>query len=127
MGVPYADTEEVGWGRGSGPPPTLKNHKNIRSPSNTGPDPLTITTLYQASIQCWVIIGTPAFRKRADDCPLIVVFGTFLPPSTKPKTKTLSKLDPSGKTFWIRACIQPQNIGCLCSISHKTSLIPLFP
>ena len=31
-----------GGDRGSGPPPPLKNHKNIGFLSNTGPDPLKI-------------------------------------------------------------------------------------
>ena len=59
------------------------NHKNIGFLSNTGSDPLKNRS-YQASIQCWTIIGTPAkrhlmaFRWRADDGPLIVVLG--LPP-----------------------------------------------
>ena len=40
---------------------------------------------YQASIQRWAIIGTPAkrhlkaFRWRADDGPLLVIFGSSLP------------------------------------------------
>ena len=59
---------------------------------NTGPDPLKNRS-YQASIQCWAIIGRPAkchlmaFRWRADYGPLIMV----LPSSTK---KKLSNLDP---------------------------------
>ena len=39
---PLADPE---GGRGSGPPPPLKNNKNIGFLSNTGPDPLKITKL----------------------------------------------------------------------------------
>ena len=89
---------EGGGDRGSGPP--LKNHKNIGFSSSTGPDPLKNRS-YQASFQCWAIIGTPAkrhlmaFRWRADDGPLIVVLGSSLTSSTKKKTKkALSKLDP---------------------------------
>ena len=41
--------------------PFPENHKNIGFFSNTGPDPLKITS-YQASIQCWAIIGPPAKR-----------------------------------------------------------------
>ena len=37
-----------------------------------------------------------AFRWRADDGPLLVVFGSSLPSSTK---KTLSKLDPRRQNF----------------------------
>ena len=39
----------------------LKNHKNIGFSGNTGLNPLKNRS-YQASIQCWVIIGTPAKR-----------------------------------------------------------------
>ena len=75
---------------GPDPPPPLKNHKNIGFPSNTVPDSLKNRS-YQASIQCWGIIGTPvkrhlmAFRWRADDGPLKVVLGSSLPSSTKIK------------------------------------------
>ena len=44
---------------GSGPP--LKNHKNIGFLCNTGPDPEKSQN-YQARMQSWVIIGTPAKR-----------------------------------------------------------------
>ena len=77
----------------------LKNHKNKRVSSNTGPDSLNNRS-YQASIQRWAIISTPAkrhlmaFRWLANAGPLIVVLGSSLPLSTK--KKTLSKLD---KTF----------------------------
>ena len=39
----------------------VKNHKNIVFSSNTGLDPLKNCS-YEASIQCWAIIGTPAKR-----------------------------------------------------------------
>ena len=48
--------------RGGYSPPSLKIHKDIGAHSNTGLDPLKSQS-YQASIQCWVIIGTPAKRK----------------------------------------------------------------
>ena len=50
---------------------------------------------YQASIQCWAIIGTPA-----NDGPLREAFGFSLPSSTKENSWT-----PSGKAFWIRAWV----------------------
>ena len=53
----------VGWDRGSRPP--LKNHQNIGFPGNTGPDPLKSQS-YQASIQCWAIIGMSAKRHLND-------------------------------------------------------------
>ena len=101
-----------GAGGSDPPPPPVKNHKNIGFSSNTGPDLLTNCS-YQASIQFLAIIGTPAKRHlmalswRADDGPLKEVLGSSLPSSTKQKEekKTLSKLDPSDKSFWIRACL----------------------
>ena len=78
---------------GQGVRTPLKNHKNIVFHSNTGQDSLKKHNGYQASIQCWAIIGTPeiAFRWRADVGPNIVVFGSSLLSSTK---KTLSKVEP---------------------------------
>ena len=81
-----------GGGRAGGPDHPLKNHKNRGFPSNTGPDPLKNGS-YQARIQCWAIIDTPAkrhlmaFRWRADHVPLIVALGSSLPSSTKKKKK----------------------------------------
>ena len=44
-----------------------------------------------------------AFRWRAVDGPLIVVWIISLLINLENKNKTLLKLDPSDKTFWIRA------------------------
>ena len=106
-----------GEDRGSGPPPPpMKNHKHIGFSSNTGPDPLKIAATKPAFNLGWSIIGAPAKRHlmafcwRTDDGPLIVVLGFLLPSSTK---KKLSKLDPSDKTFWIRACLVQQTLGFL--------------
>ena len=54
-----ADPEGGGAG---GPDNPLKNHINIGFLSNTGPDPLKKSQNFQASIECWGIIGTPAKR-----------------------------------------------------------------
>ena len=71
------------WGTGGPdppPPPPPENHKNID----------------QASIQRWAIIGTPAkrhlkaFRWRADDGPLFVLFGS----SPRRKKKRCQSSDP---------------------------------
>ena len=52
-----------GLGVRTPPPPPLKNQKKkIGFLSNTGPDPLKKSQSYQASIQCWTIIGTPVKR-----------------------------------------------------------------
>ena len=77
-------------------PPPLKNHRNIGL-SNSGPDPLKKHKATKPALN----VGPLAFRWRADVGPHIVVFGSFLLSTTRKKT---SKLDPSGKTFWIRAC-----------------------
>ena len=53
---------------------------------------------YQASIQCWAIIGPPAKRHlngvrwRAGDGPLIVLFGLSLPSSTKKSCQSWTPL-----------------------------------
>ena len=54
---------------------TEKNTKHIGFLSNTGPGFIKNDKSYQASIQCWVIIGTQAFCWRGDDDLLIVLFG----------------------------------------------------
>ena len=67
----WADSEGGTWGldpdyahgriqrgdKGSGSPP-LKNHKTIGFSSNTGMDLQKKSQGYQASINCWAIIGT---------------------------------------------------------------------
>ena len=72
---------------------------------------------YQASIQCWAVIGTPAkrhlmaFSWRVDDARPAYSGTWILPnhhPPSPPKKKTKKKLcqswTPSDKTFWISAC-----------------------
>ena len=59
-------------GRGSGPPPPLKNQKNIGFISNTGPDPLNVTKLASQHS----ILG---HHRSADDGPLLVLFGSSFP------------------------------------------------
>ena len=100
-------------GQGVGTPP-LKNHKKIGYLSNTGPDPLKN---YKATKPAFNFGPTSArqFRWRADDGPLILVFGSFLPSSTK-KThkKTLSRMDP----LW-QNCLNPR-------MSSQTTQIAFF-
>ena len=74
----YADPEgETG---GPDPPPPLKNHKSIRCLSNSGPDPLKNHKAnepafnVEPSSACERNAILMAFRWRADDGPLIVVF-----------------------------------------------------
>ena len=60
----------------TGGPDPLENHKNIGFLSNTGLDSLKS----QTSIQCSAIVSPPAkrhfnaFRRRADNGPLLVIF-----------------------------------------------------
>ena len=73
------------------PPPPEKNHKNLGFQSNIDSDPLKKSQSFQASIQCWAIIGTPAkrhfikmaFHWWANDGPHIVVCGSSLHSLTK--------------------------------------------
>ena len=108
---------------GTGGPDPLKNKKNIGFSCNTGPDPLKNCS-YQASIQCWAIIGTPAkchliaVRWRADGGPLTVVLGSSLPSSTrkkhtqKKKKKRCQSWTPSDKTFMqFRVAIKEKTKG----------------
>ena len=77
---------------GTGGPDPPGKLQNIGFLSNICPDPLKNRS-YQASIQCWAIIGTPAKRHlmafcwRADEGPLRVVLASSLPSSTKKKRK----------------------------------------
>ena len=74
---------------GQGVRTPLKNHKNIGFSSNTGPDPLKNRS-YQASIQCWAIIGTPAKRHSG-----IAYSGTWiLPPLINTKKNNVVKVGP---------------------------------
>ena len=66
---------EGGAGVRTPPPLTLENYKNIGSLAILVWIPLKSQS-YQASIQCWAIIGPPVKRR-----PLIMVFGSFLPSS----------------------------------------------
>ena len=76
---------------GSGPPP-LKNHTNIGFLSNTGPDPLNNHKATKLAFNDGPSLARQrnaieiAFCWRADDGPLLVVFG-----SPHLKNKTLSK------------------------------------
>ena len=102
-------------GAGGPDPPSLKNHKNIGFSSNTGPDPLKNRS-YQASIQCWAIIGTQAkrhlmaFRWRADrnainwrfaGGPIMARLKWYLDPSSPhPKKKVFKVGPPLTKLSW---------------------------
>ena len=70
--------------RGSGPPPPWKITK-YRVPQQCWSGSLVKPQSYLASIQCWATIDQPAKRRQAYDVPLIVVFGSSLPSSTRKK------------------------------------------
>ena len=82
-----------GGTRGPDPPP-LKKHTNLRFVSNSGPDPLKNHEATEPAFSVGPLSARQrkmAFRWRADDGPLIVVFESSHPSSTNKKT---SKLDP---------------------------------
>ena len=81
---------------GSGPPPPSplnKITKNIGLLSNTGLDPLKN---HKATKQAFTVEPSSArqFRWRADNDPLIVLFGSSVPSSTKNVYKTRSQIRP---------------------------------
>ena len=82
--TPWADPE---GGQGVGTP--LENHKNIGFLSNTGPDSFKNHKATKPAFNVGLSLARQrnaiemAFRWRADDGPLIVVFRSFLPLSTK--------------------------------------------
>ena len=71
-------------GRGYGAPPPPEKSQNMNFLAILDRIPWNSQN-YQASIRRWAIIGTPAkrhlnaFRWRADDGPLFVIFGSSLP------------------------------------------------
>ena len=91
----WADQEGTG---GPDPPPPLKNHNTIGFPSNTGPDPQKNHKVTKPAFNVGPSYVRQAFRWRADVGPLMVIFGSSLPSSTK-KKKTLSKSDPLWQNF----------------------------
>ena len=103
------------WGKGVRTP--LKNHKNIGFPSNINPDPLKSQS-YQARIQWWGIIDTPAKRHSSGVSlmgqwwPILVAFRSSL-------------TTPSDKMFWIRACMQCVLTGSI-EIKLSTDIISYF-
>ena len=83
-------------GGGEVSPDPLENHEAIGFLNNAGPEPLKKKQSYQASIQCLAIIGPPAkrhvaLRRRAEDGPLIVAFGSLY---SVINYKKLLELDP---------------------------------
>ena len=118
-----ADTEA-----GTGGQDPLKNHKNMGFLSNTDPDPLKKSQSYQASVQCLANICTPAKRHlngislTGRSWPHKMVFGSFLPSSTKKIVKVgppLAKLSGSVHVilcvlgFSIQGCTHPTYPLCL--------------
>ena len=91
-----------GGGRGSGP--LLKKHNNIGLPSNIDPDPIKIAKATKPAFNGGPLSARQrnAIRPRADDGPPFSGI-SIISPSHQLKKNT-SVLDPSDKTFWIRAC-----------------------
>ena len=87
---------------GTGGPHPLKNHKNIGFLSNTGPDPLKNHKATKPVFNVWPSSDgqrnaiSMAFRWRADDDPIVVVFGsTHLIKNIKKVRPPLQKLSGS--------------------------------
>ena len=80
-----------GGGGGRGSRPTLKNHKNIGFSSNTGPDPLKN---YKATKPAFNVVASWAHQRNGRKWPGKVVFGSFLPSSTKKNVKIFVKVGP---------------------------------
>ena len=86
-------------GGGVGPDPrSLKINKNIGFLSNTGPD---LLVNHKATKPAFNVRPSFVFCWPADDGPLILVIGTYLPSLTK--KKRCQNWAPSAKTYLIRA------------------------
>ena len=90
----------------------LKNHIDICFFSNTGSDPLTNHKTTKSAFNVWPSSvrqrNAMAFWWRGDDVPLIVVFGSTLPLSTKKEVKVgppLTKLSGSA-----HGCVDPADL-----------------
>ena len=100
----HARIQRGGTGGPDPPPPPPKNHKNIEFLSNTGPDPQEFSKLpsqHSTLGHHRHVSETPlikAFRWRADDGPLLVIFGSSLPYKRrkKPLSEFGSRSDPNG-------------------------------
>ena len=111
----YASREDsgetgMGWsrrggGRGSGPPPPLKNHKNIGFLCNTGPDPRTNCKATKPAFYVGPASArhrnaiSMAFRWRAVGCPFMAVFWILYPPINLKKQKKKNKKKQKKNVF----------------------------
>ena len=105
----------------------LENHNAIRFLSNTGPDPLE--NHHKATNPPFMLEHYMAFRWWADDGPLLVVFGSSIPSSTKKKTLSILSWAPSDITFWICACagslsLSASGLFLVCDCGISWSVIP---
>ena len=106
-------------GRGSRPPPPLKNRNAIGFLSNTGPDPLKITKLpsqHSMSGHHWHTSET-SFKWR-DNGPPLVVLDPFSPHHYKTHTKNVARVGPpltklSGSAHLELAASLQLYCGCL--------------
>ena len=94
--------------RSTDPPPPLKNHNTIGFPSNTGPDPQKNHKVTKPAFNVGPSYVRQAFRWWADVGPLMVVFGSSLPSSTK-KTP-LAKLSGSAQDAQTCLSLHPEQI-----------------
>ena len=110
-------------GQGLRTPPPPEKLQSIGFLSNTGPDPLKNHKVTKPAFN----IGPSSARQRnaiiADDGPTLVVFG-----SNHILKKRKKKLDPSEKTFWIRACstcVMSTTVGTH-NLPSSTGVKPVF-
>ena len=101
-------------GGGMGVRTPLKNHEDIGLSSNTGPDPLKNHKATEPAFNVRPSLArqrnaiSMAFRWRANDGSLRVVFRSSLPSSIKKRCQIWT---PSDKTVCIRACYQSLSTG----------------
>ena len=97
-----------------GPDPPLKNHKNIGFLSNTGPDLLKNHKATKPAFNVWPSSARQrmAFRWRADDGPLLVVFGSPHLKKQQQKKKRCQSWNPSEKKTSGSAHVDGQTDPC---------------
>ena len=100
-----------GGDRVSGPPPPLKNHKNIGFPTNIDPDPLKITKLNQSQHS---MVGHN-ISMPGNAISMAFRWGVN-PLSHHQQKKNSQSWTPSAKTFWIRACSVDQDQTALVGV-----------
>ena len=121
--VPFTRGSRGGTGVRT-PPPPLKKHKNIVFLSNNGPDSLKNHKATKPAFNVWPSSARQrnaiAFRWRANDGPLLVLFGSSLPSSKRNKKNNIVRVGPplaklSGSVHAFKSCLlQTDSMGPHC-------------